>query len=111
MFLISSGIVYFGLEGPLIDLLSYIKRNRAKWGEGYFQKMQKIYWIVSDAVQTSAVLEQLISDYSTNVLVVTPFLTNVDSFKKYFIDHLKDAPDWVQGQWKVAISNVVSSLG
>ncbi|CAG5118419.1 unnamed protein product, partial [Candidula unifasciata] len=103
------GIIYFGLNDPLVRFLKYIDEKKSSWGQEWFQQIQKIYWLASDAVQASQDLATTVSHFKTNILVVSPYLVNITSFKEYFIDFLKAPPAWVSGPWKLAISNVVQN--
>lgn len=68
-----------------------------------------MYWLASDAVQATEVLSKTVSLFKTNILIVSPYLVNIMSFKQYFIEFLKTPPAWVSGQWKLAISSVVQN--
>ncbi|BFZ09115.1 hypothetical protein BsWGS_12154 [Bradybaena similaris] len=104
------GIVYFGLNDPLARFLTFIKEKRNSWSSEDFKRTQKMYWLASDAVQATEVLAKTVFQLNTNILVVSPYLVNILSFKQYFIEFLKAPPAWVSGQWKLAISSVVQNI-
>lgn len=104
-----SGIVYFGLNDPLVRFLTFIEKKRNSWSSEDFKRTQNMYWLASDAVQATEVLSKTVSLFKTNILIVSPYLVNIMSFKQYFIEFLKTPPAWVSGQWKLAISSVVQN--
>ncbi|CAL1544019.1 unnamed protein product [Lymnaea stagnalis] len=104
----SIGVIYFGTDGPLKELLSFIKLKRSSWTNA-LNYLRKIHWIATDGVTPAQELGDLVVDYGTKFLLLGPVQLQMKSFEDYFKKVLQEPPAWLTGQWRLAWKYVVDN--
>ncbi|KAH9492976.1 hypothetical protein Btru_022802, partial [Bulinus truncatus] len=103
----SLGIVYFGGDKPLLQLLNFVRAKRSSWNNNSY--MNQIYWVATDAVSGSEDLARLIDEYKTKILIIEPPSIKISSFNEYYFKLLEAPPDWITGQWRNPVKSIMTN--
>ncbi|XP_005105500.2 uncharacterized protein LOC101856598 [Aplysia californica] len=101
------GVIYFGLQDGLLNLLRFIKERRSAWHNAQYY-MEKIHFIASDAVGPSEELNELLQEYKSKIILVSPPKADVKSFEDHFFSFLSSPPPWASGgSWQTAMKRII----
>ncbi|KAI8772001.1 metabotropic glutamate receptor, partial [Biomphalaria glabrata] len=104
----SLGIVYFGNNQPLLQLLQFVKKNRSSWGN--YKYLDNLFWISTDAQTNIAELAELMDDYQYGkIIMLEPPEMTIGDFEEHYFNLFEDPPNWLSGQWRTAVKNIMTN--
>ncbi|XP_076469617.1 uncharacterized protein LOC143299956 [Babylonia areolata] len=101
----SLGVIFFGHDTEATILFQMIQDRRSRWHNR--EKVNQLYWLVSDGVGTSHTIPSLVEPYT--LLSISPATAHLDDINEFFF-HALDNPEELGPYWQTLVTEYLQEV-